>query len=176
MFAQVENPFPLKGRAEISAAFSYQSFKEKDSEERDWMWVLPIRGGYYLNQYAGIFGEIFLTDFKGGEEEEGESGRILSLLAEFGYPTANRGVIPFALVGYGVSNGSLFLDRIALKNYSDVTLGVLNIGAGLKLPVGDRVLLRGELRYLNFSGSNGSEKIDISFNYINFLIGMALVL
>lgn len=120
---------------------------------------------------------MIFTDGKG----EQNTGYVLNGIVEAAFPTPD-GIIPFLDAGYGVSNGSLVLDRLAIKNYENVTLGVLNVGAGIRVPFGEKVFGKTEVRYQKFTGEYkyntffGSQTSDIGTTYINVLFGLSLLL
>jgi hypothetical protein len=170
-FLYAQEPVQLKNKVELSAAFTYQSSKDKDDSERDWFFTIPVGLRYFFSQNVGIVGEVLFSDWKGEEN----TGIIFNFGLEADFPTPNNGVIPFVWAGYGISNGSFYIDRIAFKNYSDATLGVLNIGGGIKIPIAKIALGKIEVRYQKFSGKTDSG-FEISTNYINGFFGFSLLL
>jgi hypothetical protein len=175
--AQPEKSIRLKGKTELSAAFSFQSVKQKEASEGSWILTLPLQTRYFLTQNIGIGAELIFTDGKG----EQNTGYILNGIVEAAFPTPD-GIIPFLNAGYGISNGSFPIDRLALKNYEDVTLGVLNLGAGIRIPFGEKVFGKTEVRYQRFTGEYkydtffGTQTIDLGTTYINVLFGLSLLL
>lgn len=176
--AQSEKPIRLKGKTELAGAFSFQYMKQKDASEGSWILNLPVQTRYFVTQNIGIGAELIFTDGKG----EGSSGLILNGILEVAFPTPN-GVIPFLNAGYGISNGSLIVDRLAIKNYDNVTFGVLNLGGGVRVPFGEKVYGKIELRYQRFTGEykydsffGSSQTFDVSTNYLNALFGLSLLL
>jgi outer membrane protein W len=168
----------LKGKTEISAAFSYQSMKEKDATESNWIMNLPLHFNYFISENIGVGTEINITDGKGDEN----TGLILNFLIEANFPSNQSKFIPFLLAGYGYSNGSFLFDRLALKNYKDTGIGILNLGGGSKFQVTEKVFVRTEVRYQTFSGEYkynsyyGSGKEDISVTYLNILVGFSILI
>lgn len=175
--AQSAKTLQLKGKTELSAAFSFQSIKEKDATESNWILTLPIQTRYFVTQNIGIGAEVIFTDGKG----EQNTGYILNGIVEVAFPTPD-GIIPFLNAGYGISNGSYVIDRLALKAYDDVNLGVLNLGGGIRMPFGEKVFGKTEVRYQKFSGEYkydtffGTQTIDIATTYVNVLFGLSLLL
>jgi len=170
-FLYAQGSVQLKNKVELSAAFTYHSVKEKDDSERSWFLNIPVGLGYFFSQNFGVRAELIYSENKGEEN----TGLILNFGLEAAYPTSNNGVIPFVWAGYGISNGSIYIDRIALKSYSEVTLGVLNIGGGIKIPISQAALAKIEARYQKFSGTTDSD-FKISTNYINGFFGFSLLL
>ena len=177
--AQSEKAIQLKGKTELSAAFSFQSVKQKDASEGSWILTLPLQTRYFLTQNIGIGAELIWTDGKG----EQNIGYVLNGIVEAAFPTPD-GIIPFLNAGYGISNGSFPIDRLALKNYEDVTLGVLNLGAGIRIPFGEKVFGKTEVRYQKFIGEyeyitvipEFPPTIDLSTTYVNVTFGLSLLL
>lgn len=185
LFSQVDYPdstlggqdqtsFSLKGKKEFSVAFSYQSMKEKGDQEASWFYTLPLSYIYYLSENIGLGAELILTDAKDFDPEDENFGIILSAILEANFPLAQKSAIPFLLAGYGFSNGSMLFDRLAFHRYKDTTLGVLNIGAGIKFRFNESVFSRIEFRYLNFNGDYNTREIDVS--YTNILFGFSVLI
>ena len=175
--AQSDKSIRLKGKTELSAAYSFQSVKQKEASEGSWILTLPIQTRYFVTQNIGIGAELIFTDEKG----EQNTGYILNGIVEAAFPTPD-GIIPFLNAGYGISNGSYIIDRLAIKNYDNVTLGVLNLGAGIRIPFGKKVFGKTEVRYQKFTGEYkydtffGTQAIDIGTTYVNVLFGFSLLL
>ena len=177
--AQSEESFQLKGKTEFSVAFSFQSVKQKEASEGSWILTLPLQTRYFVMQNIGIGAELIFTDGKGDQN----TGYILNGIVEAAFPTPG-GIIPFLNAGYGISNGSFPIDRLAIKDYEDVTLGVLNLGAGIRIPCGEKVFGKTEVRYQKFTGEykyitvipEYPPTIDLSTTYVNVLFGLSLLL
>ncbi len=159
-------------------AFSYQSMKEKDDKEAHWIMNLPLHINYFVSENIGVGTELNITDSKGNEN----TGLIVNLLVEANFPSNQSKFIPFLLAGYGYSNGSFLFDRLAPKNYEDTGIGILNLGGGVKFLVTEKVFVRTEIRYQNFTGEykydsyygSSTRKIDIT--YLNVLLGFSIIL
>jgi opacity protein-like surface antigen len=167
----------LKGRMEYSVSFSYQSMKQKDAEEASWIMNLPFHLNYFVSENIGVGAEINFTDAKGIKN----TGIILNILVEANFPIRQGKSIPFLLAGYGYSNGSFIYDRMAIKNFQETDIGVLNLGAGLKLFITEKIYARIEGRYQNFSGESentyfyGAEN-EISITYFRLFMGFSIIL
>lgn len=80
-----------------------------------------------------------------------------NLAYNFKLPTGTAS--PFVLAGYGITN-SFPIFNLLFQNY-DTTIGVLNLGIGLKILVAKNVAVRIEYRYQKFTG----EKTSTLFGY-----------
>lgn len=176
--AQSGKTLQLKGKTELSAAFSFQSVTEKGISEGSWILTLPVQMRYFITQNIGLGAEVIFTDGKG----EQNSGLILNGIVEVAFPTPD-GVVPFLNAGYGISNGSYALDRLAIKTYDNVTLGVLNLGAGIRVPFGEKVFGKTEVRYQKFTGEYDYDSFlgnthteEIGTTYVNIIFGLSLLL
>jgi hypothetical protein len=173
-----EYPVQLKDRIELSPAFTFTSMKEKGSGGQ-WYATLPVRLTYFVSKSVGIGGELIFTDYEG----DGNTGIIASFLLEGDF-ASTQGTILYALGGYGVSNSSMVLDRLAIR-YSDNAKiwGVLSLGFGAKIPIINGVLGKIEFRYQNFSGKYSWEDYmgetytdKIRINYLNIMFGISILL
>lgn len=145
-----ENQFPdLKRKFELSPAFSFQYIQN--------MFIIniPVRLNYFISNKLSIGTEILATF----AEDIGDPGVIFNLLMEADFPKGDK-AFPFITAGYGISNGALPFDRLAIKNYETKKLGVLNLGVGLKIPLSNRILARTDLRYQHF---HGKESVDFDY-------------
>jgi opacity protein-like surface antigen len=180
LFPLKSQDLTLKGKTEYSVAFSYQSMKEKDDKEANWIMNLPLHFNYFVSDNIGVGAEINITDLKGDKN----TGLVLNFLIEANFPSNQSKFIPFLLAGYGYSNGSFLFDRLAIKNYEDTGIGVLNLGGGAKFQVTEKVFVRTEARYQVFSGeykynnyfSGGSITGNIDITYLNVLLGFSIIL
>ena len=170
----------LKGKKEFSLSFSYQSMKAKDDRESSWTMSLPFHFNFFVADNIGVGAEVNFTDFKGTEN----TGIVLNFLVEANFPLEQGKSTPFVLAGYGYSNGSFLFDRMAIKNYKDTGIGVLNLGIGLKLHITEEVCARVEGRYQNFTGETeygyipvgSSNKYEIDVTYLKLFMGFSIIL
>jgi opacity protein-like surface antigen len=70
---------------------------------------------------------------------------------------------PFLLAGYGISNSFPLFDILGVN--FDTTIGVLNLGAGMKVFVANNVAVRFEYRYQKFTGSKSGPSYAYSYTY-----------
>lgn len=89
---------------------------------------------------------------------------------------------PFALAGYGIGNGIPVLQRMMERSSDEFDIGVLNLGAGLKLFAAKQVALRVEYRYQRYSheatvgGGLYSSTMKSTFNFHNVFLGVSVFL
>jgi opacity protein-like surface antigen len=137
-----ENQFPdLKRKFELSPGFSFQYIQNM------FMINIPMRLNYFVSNKLSFGTEVMATF----SEDFGDAGIIFNLLMEADFPQGDK-AFPFITAGYGISNGALPIDRLAIKDYSTKKLGVLNLGVGLKIPLTSKILARTDLRYQHFHG------------------------
>jgi len=149
----------LKGKHELSPGISFQHMKENGSTNF-WYLTIPLRWNYFVTNHIGLG-----TDLTATISTDAEIGVIFSGIMEYNF-TGKSKTIPFLLAGAGISNGSLPIDRLALKE-EDAALGVFTLGTGLKGFVAPKLLIRVDLQYRQFRGKttetdwvDGSEYTD----------------
>lgn len=87
---------------------------------------------------------------------------------------------PFLLVGYGITNSFPLFD-VLVVNY-ETTVGVLNLGAGMKVFLAKNVALRIEYRFQKLTGSQSGGGFGytytnpIDLNIHNFHVGFSVLL
>ena len=91
---------------------------------------------------------------------------------------------PFARIGYGVSN-SIYLPmlRIPGRESDKLDIGILNMGLGLKIRLGDVAVFRSEINYKKQAfvredeyPENEHRKEEISYNTYSLLLGFGVIL
>jgi hypothetical protein len=140
----------LKGKFELSPAFSFQYI------QNTFLVNIPVRLNYFISKKISIGTEV-MTTFT---EDLSSPGLICNLLMEADFTEGNK-AFPFLTAGYGISNGAVPIDRMAIQNYDTKKLGVLNLGAGLKIPLNNKILVRTDLRYQHF---HGKENVDYEYD------------
>jgi opacity protein-like surface antigen len=114
--------------------------------------IFPEEGSYVY------VGPRFGTVFAAGSELELEAGYSresnsltssrLTFAANFIYNFETTSApYPFMLIGFGFSRSHLEWEEDRTRYESDDTNGLLNLGAGLRIPLVEPCLLRLELRY-----------------------------
>ncbi len=165
-------------KVEFSIAGSMQAFV--DEEETVHFMTMPIRVGTFVTPNVLIELEGIITGwdeaFTGGDTEV---GYILSLNGSYNFQ-ANERLMPFLLVGFGFTDSAPLGNAVAGNDFDDVTLTVLNAGAGMKFLVSDMAALRIEYRLQDFSGSKdvvsyyGTYTSDIDFTLHSMFFGVSL--
>jgi hypothetical protein len=176
--SQERSAILLKGRVELSPAFSFSSIKDKGSESQ-WYLTVPVRFTYFASKNVGIGSEIIFTESKG----DNNTGIAANLLFEGDFPTS-QGAVPYVLGGYGLSNSNMILDRLALRYSEDgPTLSVISLGGGIKIPIISHVFGKIEIRYQNYSGKetykdylNETFTNKIRTNYVNAIFGISILI
>jgi hypothetical protein len=88
-------------------------------------------------------------------------------------------LFPYAILGYGLSNGmSNNIPSMLFRNSDKFDIGVLNIGAGIKTMIGNSGIIRAELNYRSFNKSDSEGNFTSSYkhNIISILIGLSILL
>ena len=162
LFAQ-----PGPGKVEVSLSGSLQSISTGSSKASTNILIVPRIGFFPV---AGLEIEpeaIFL------KPEEGEITYVLNGNVSYNFVNPGKAV-PFLLAGYGISN-TIPLFNVPLVRY-DFTVGVLNLGGGIKAMLAENVAVRIEYRFQKFTGekqvpvSYGSyvEKADTKMHTFQF--------
>ncbi|HXX62444.1 MAG TPA: outer membrane beta-barrel protein [Bacteroidota bacterium] len=169
--------FPDK-RVELSFSGGLQSFSS-GSGSSSTLFLLTPRVGYFALGGLEVEGEGTFA-FAGGSNP----AYMLNGLLSYNFPAQGRARV-FILAGYGVAN-SVPTFNVPLLSYNLATLGVLNVGGGLKALLADNVAVRAEYRYQRFTGTQNltmvdfmiypldSEKIDVNLSSV--LIGFSILL
>lgn len=114
--------------------------------------VFPENGSsIYLGPRFGIvFSPGSELEFEMGyaRASDGLSNSRLAFLADFVYNFETLSTpYPFMLAGFGFARSHNEWERAGLEYHNDETNGLLNFGAGLRLPITESSLIRLELRY-----------------------------
>ena len=142
----------MTGEYELSVAGSFQAHVMKS--ETFHLFNVPLRVGYFFNEYVELEAEGILSVMD--EQLSGDDGLsvIGSALLSVNIPNESQ-IMPFALVGYGVTNSHAYASFQTSPLWSDVTLGVFNLGAGGKFFFGESGALRVEYRMQSCVGGPG---------------------
>ena len=151
---------------EASVSASFQLFSENDNTET--FINIPLRLGFFITPRWEVEGEFAIT-----KPQSGDAGYILSGLLSYNFVTPG-GFMPFGFAGYGVTNSIPVITNNVVANIPDATLGVLNLGGGVKIPIGSKAAFRSEYRFQNFTGSQGN--VDIDFQVHSVFTGVSLFL
>ena len=170
----------------VSGAFSSLSMKTETSgfagtqtHESDAVnyFSLMLRPGFYVIDGLEIEPEINWGAADGVPPSFSLSGNL-----SYTYLIPGTRFAPFAIAGYGVGNGIPVLERMFDRSSDEFNIGVLNLGAGLKLFAAKQVALRAEYRYQRYSreetvgsGTYGST-VKSTFNFHNVFLGVSIFL
>jgi len=149
LFAQIG-----PGVVEASISASLQSISSGSGSSSTNVLISP-RLGFFVHEGLEIEPEFILFLPDGGDP-------TYVLNANVGYNFLLSGKAhPFFLLGYGIAN-TVPLFGLPITRY-DFTVGVLNIGAGVKIFLLDRVALRGEYRFQKFVGESTQQAFGFSY-------------
>lgn len=160
----------IKRTLEASVSASFQLFSENDNTET--FVNIPLRLGFFITRNWEIEAEFAIT-----APQNADAGFILSGLLSYNFQTPG-GIMPFAFAGYGVTNSFPVITNNVVASIPSATLGVLNLGGGIKVPIGSKAALRTEYRFQNFTGSQdfGGFEPDIDFQVHSIFTGISLFL
>ncbi len=108
--------------------------------------ALTARPGFYIIDGLVLEPEILWTAVEGTEPSLSLSGNLA-----YNFTVPKSRVTPFVLIGYGTGNAVPFLQRLLFRSSDELNISLLNLGAGVKIFVTERVALRTEYRFQRFS-------------------------
>ncbi len=170
IFAQ---PSEDKNR-ELSLSGSYQNISSGDGSYSSGAFLISPRLGFFVYKGLELEPEILLMIGSGSDP-------IYMLNGNISYNFISKGkVVPFLLAGYGLAN-TVPLFNIPLIR-TDFTVGVLNLGIGIKSFLRDNIAIRVEYRFQNFTGQKEttnsyysySQKVDTRIHTVQFGISILL--
>jgi opacity protein-like surface antigen len=129
---------------ELSLSGGYQNISRSGSSSNSSLLLISPRLGFFVNGGLEIEPEAILMVGSGIDVVYMINGNIA-----YNFSAGPNGV-PFLLAGYGVSNTVPVFDVPVTK--TAFAVGVLNLGAGMKIFLNDEVAFRVEYRFQNFSG------------------------
>lgn len=170
LFAQ-----PREGKhVELSLSGGYQHFSS-DNSDGTGAFLLSPRVGVFLIEGLELEPEFTLMTVSQGDPMYMVNGNV-----SYNFRTGGNGV-PFLLVGYGISNTVPVFNVPMVR--TDFSIGVLNLGAGVKIFITDDVAVRLEYRYQNFTGesepvntpySSYTSKVDVRLHTVQFGLSVLL--
>ncbi len=166
----------------VSGAFASYSSKSETSgsggsqtSESDVQnyFSLLLRPGFFVIEGLEIEPEILWGAADGVPPSFSVSGNLA-----YNLTIPGSRVTPFALAGYGIGNGIPILERMLGRSSNDFDIGVLNLGAGLKVFMAKQVAFRVEYRYQRYSReiSSGSTTTTSTYNFHNAFLGVSVFL
>jgi len=159
----------FKNKVELSLAGSLQA--HVDDGEAIHFLNIPLRVGFFFTPGLELEAEAIVTVIDEVFSGDTEVGYILSGNLSYNVK-ATPLLTPFALAGYGISNTQPLVNTGILGN-ADFTMGVLNLGVGVKIGVGSKSAVRAEYRFQNFTAG---EPYDIDFQIHTFQFGLSIFL
>ena len=135
-----------------------QKSTHKHSPDAEKYLMMFFRPGYYIIDNLAIEPEITWTTMDGTEPSLNFSGNISYNLA-----IPNSSLTPFLFIGYGIGNSMPFNRTLLYRMTDDMDIKLLNIGAGLKTHLGERIAFRVEYRYQKYSWES-----EYSYSYASF--------
>jgi len=170
LFAQ-----PREGKhVELSLSGGYQHYSSDNSDGTSAFLLCP-RVGVFLIEGLELEPEFTLMTVSQGDPMYMVNGNV-----SYNFRAAGKGV-PFLLIGYGLSNTVPVFNVPMVR--TDFSIGVLNIGAGVKIFITDDVAVRLEYRYQNFSGESEpsinpyysyTTKVDVRMHTVQFGLSVLL--
>lgn len=164
------------GSFSLSTEISRSPGSPSSSSESYSYLSLAVRPGLYIARRLEFEPEIFWTAMKDQSPAFNLSGNFA-----YNFTIPNSRLCPFLLAGYGVGNAVPLFQRVFGRFSDKFDIGVLNIGAGLKFFLDDRITLRTEYRYQRysleqsyFSGSFASTT-NYTWNFHNVFFGFSLL-
>jgi hypothetical protein len=124
--------------------------------------TLPVRCGVYITPDILVEAEAIITGLDQKMTwEDTQWGYILSLNASYNFPLSNS-LEPFILLGYGLTDSNPYGNVMAANQYGnyDMTVGVFNAGAGIKVFFSRKAALRIDYRLQKFSAEKTSAYSD----------------
>lgn len=146
-FAQPDTVMQVRKKTQLSFSVSLQNVAIGDGKSST-SFLLAPRIGFFVYEGLQIEPEGVLL--------LGSADAAYMLNANLVYNFFGTGkAVPFLLAGYGIANT---IPVYNIPIYSPgFTVGVLNLGAGIKAFVSDNVAFRGEYRYQKFSGEGKTQ-------------------
>jgi opacity protein-like surface antigen len=130
---------------ELSISGGYHSYSS-DNQSTSSVFLVSPRLGYFVYKGLEVEPELSAMFGSGGDPAYAFNGNLA-----YNFHAQGRALL-FLLAGYGVANG-IPVSGIIAAPINGLTLGVLNLGGGLKVFFSDDVAVRVEGRYQHFTGS-----------------------
>jgi opacity protein-like surface antigen len=163
----------VSGSSETTSSFG----SSQSEQEAQGYLSLALRPGFYIIDGLVVEPEILWTAVEKVPPSFSLSG---NLAYNFSIPESH--ITPFVLVGYGTGNAIPLFQRLFFRSSDKLDISVLNIGAGVKFFVAERIALRTEYRYQRYSqeetfssGSFSSTTKTIQ-NFHNVFLGFSVFL
>ena len=159
---------------ELSLSGSYQNISSGSGSGSSGAFLISPRLGFFVHKGLELEPEVLLLISSGGDP-------VYMLNGNISYNFISKGkVVPFLLAGYGLANTVPFFNIPLLR--TDFTVGVLNLGVGIKSFITDDVAIRVEYRFQKFTGQKEttysyysySNEVDYRIHTVQF--GLSILL
>jgi opacity protein-like surface antigen len=161
----------IESQSEYSSSYYYYSDSNSESHKYFQLGIIPA---YYLVDGLAIEPEINMF----AVETEKPAFLLLGNLA-YTVNIKNSKLFPFIRAGYGITNSlQIPVNGNLIRITSDMDIGVLNLGAGLKTLLTESILLRTEINYRKFSYSDEGTgyKYSMNISSIALVFGFSVLL
>lgn len=135
-----------------------QTYTDKRSYDPEKYLMMFIRPGYYIFANLAIEPEMAWTTMDGTEPSLSFSGNI-----SYNFASPNSSLTPFLFAGYGIGNSIPFNYTLIFRMTDNMDVKLINLGAGLKAHLTDRVAFRVEYRYQMYSAET-----EYSYSYNSY--------
>jgi hypothetical protein len=177
MLATATSPAqPREGKnKELSLSGSYQNFSSGSSSGSSSAFLVSPRLGFFVVEGLELEPEALLMF-----ASRSDPVYVINANVSYNFISSKKGV-PFLLIGYGRANTVPFFNVPLMLTHFGV--GVVNLGAGLKVYLSEDIALRIEYRFQKFYGqgettSYGSfsftEKVDTRIHMVQFGLSVLL--
>ena len=154
---------PREGKnKELSLSGSYQNYSSENSSESAGALLVSPRLGFFVFEGLELEPELLFMFPSGSEPVYMANGNVSYNFISHSI-SGGKGV-PFILLGYGIANTVPFFNVPMTR--TDFSIGVLNLGGGVKAFIRNDIAIRIEYRYQKFSGQ-GTSTMGGSFLYTN---------
>jgi len=165
------------GSVSTSSETSGSSGTQKSETDAEGYLSLALRPGFYIIDGLVVEPEFLWTAVKGTPPSFSLSGNIA-----YNFRIPKSHFTPFVLAGYGVGNAIPLFQRLLGRSSDKLDITVLNVGAGLKIFISERIALRTEYRYQRYSrestfnSGSFSSTTNTVVNFHNVFFGFSIFL
>lgn len=166
----------VSGTYESTSSNNYLNYSSSEQESRGFI-SLALRPGYFITEGVEIEPEILWTAV-----EKIAPAYCLTANVAYNFSIPESHMTPFVLVGYGIANAVPVFQRLYGGSMDNFDISVLNVGAGDKIFITERIALRIEYRYQRFyqESAHSAGLYSYSFketqNFHNVFFGFSIFL
>jgi hypothetical protein len=167
---------PREGKTrELSLSGSFQNYSSGNSPGSSSAFLVSPRLGFFVVKGLELEPEALLMLASGSDPVY-----VINANISYNFISSKKGV-PFLLIGYGRANTVPFFNVPMM--HADFGVGVVNIGAGVKVYLSEDIALRIEYRFQNFYGEGETtgpasfsytEKVDTRIHMVQFGLSVLL--